>query len=59
MGTMLSAALWLERDVARADLADSLRGAISGCIARGDTTADIGGKLGTKEVARAVVAQLG
>ncbi len=59
MGTMLSAALWLERDASRPDLAKALRGAISRCISQSQTTADIGGNLGTREVAKAVVAQLG
>ncbi|MEM1092575.1 MAG: 3-isopropylmalate dehydrogenase [Pseudomonadota bacterium] len=59
MGTMLSAALWLERDVQRADLADELRAAVSRCIAAKQTTADVGGALSTSEVASAVRQQLG
>ncbi len=58
MGTILSAALWLERDIQRPDLAEQIRQAVSACITRGETTADIGGPLGTTEVAKAVVAEL-
>ena len=59
MGTMLSAALWLERDLERPDLAEALREAVSACIAAGQTTVDIGGSLSTSEVAAAVREQLG
>jgi 3-isopropylmalate dehydrogenase len=53
MGAMLSAALMLET-VGRTDEARKIEAAVEASVHAGETTADIGGKLGTREVGDAV-----
>ncbi|MEM9531277.1 MAG: 3-isopropylmalate dehydrogenase [Pseudomonadota bacterium] len=58
MGTILSTALLLELELDRVDLAERIRGAVSGALAAAETTPDLGGSLTTREVTKAVVRRL-
>ena len=44
--------------VGRADLAERVESAVAACVAAGETTRDLGGKLSTAEAGDAVVARL-
>jgi 3-isopropylmalate dehydrogenase len=54
MGAVLSAALLLET-VGWKDEADRIERAVEACVHAGETTTDIGGRLGTREVGDAIV----
>ena len=55
MGAILTAAMMLEH-LGHSDAAESIENAVVGCIAADQTTSDIGGRLGTREVGEAVAA---
>jgi 3-isopropylmalate dehydrogenase len=57
MGAMLSSALLLET-LGRRDEARAIEGAVEAAVAAGETTADIGGALGTREVGDAVAQRI-
>src|SRR4029077_15895985 len=57
MGSILTAAMMLEH-LGFAEPARAIETAVAKCVAADQTTVDIGGKLGTREVADAVLKQL-
>jgi 3-isopropylmalate dehydrogenase len=57
MGAILSAALMLET-VGRVDEARRIEAAVEAAVHAGETTADIGGTLGTREVGSAVATRV-
>jgi 3-isopropylmalate dehydrogenase len=58
IGAILSAALLLET-LGRRDDAQRIEGAVQAAVAAGETTRDIGGTLGTREAAEAILRRLG
>jgi isocitrate/isopropylmalate dehydrogenase len=58
LGSIRSAAM-LFAHVGRADLAGRVERAVAACLAAGETTRDLGGRLSTAEAGDAVVARLG
>ena len=57
MGSILTAAMMLEY-LGLNDAAGAVENAVIACVNAGQTTLDVGGKLGTREVADAVLAKL-
>ena len=57
MGSILTAAMMLEY-LGLNDAAGAVENAVIACVNAGQTTPDVGGKLGTREVADAVLAKL-
>ena len=57
MKTILSAALMLE-NIGRADDGKRIEDAVEAAVHAGQTTADVGGTLGTREAGDAIVARL-
>jgi 3-isopropylmalate dehydrogenase len=57
MGSMLTAALMLDY-LGLTEAARAIEQAVGACVAANETTADIGGAFGTREVANAVMARL-
>lgn len=57
MGSILTAAMMLEH-LGLSEAARAVENAVSSCVNEGQTTQDAGGKLGTREVADAVLARL-
>ncbi len=57
MGSILTAAMMLDH-LGFAGPARTIEEAVRACVAADQTTADIGGKLGTREVADAIIARL-
>jgi 3-isopropylmalate dehydrogenase len=57
MGAILSAALMLET-LGRGDEARAIEAAVEAAVAAGETTTDVGGSLGTREVGDAIVRRL-
>tara|TARA_R110002051_G_scaffold1627_7_gene9097 strand:- start:2349 stop:3449 length:1101 start_codon:yes stop_codon:yes gene_type:complete len=55
VGTVLSAALLLRHSLKLEDEADSIEAAVAAVLAAGATTADLGGELGTRAAARAII----
>ncbi|MBU1275373.1 MAG: NAD-dependent isocitrate dehydrogenase [Proteobacteria bacterium] len=55
---ILCAAMML-RHLGYAEMAASVEAAVTGCLASGQTTADLGGSLGTMGMAQAVIARMG
>jgi 3-isopropylmalate dehydrogenase len=55
VGTILSAALLLRHSLKLEDEADSIEAAVAAVLAAGATTADLGGGLGTRAAANAVI----
>ncbi|WP_298746562.1 3-isopropylmalate dehydrogenase [uncultured Brevundimonas sp.] len=55
VGAVLSAALMLRHGLKLEDEADSIEAAVAAVLAAGATTADLGGKLGTRAAARAII----
>jgi len=58
MGSILTAAMMLDH-LGLTEPARAIETAVAACVAADQTTVDIGGKLGTKEVADAILEQLG
>jgi 3-isopropylmalate dehydrogenase len=57
MGSILTAALMLEH-LGLNDASRAVENAVIGCVEAGETTQDVGGRLGTREVGDAVLARL-
>jgi len=57
LGAILTAAMMLEH-LGHADAADEIERAVAGAIDAGETTQDLGGKLGTKAAGEAVLGRL-
>jgi len=57
MGSILTAAMMLSH-LGFAEPAHAIENAVSGCVAADQTTADIGGKLGTREVTDSILSRL-
>jgi 3-isopropylmalate dehydrogenase len=57
MGSILTVAMMLEH-LGLADAARAVENAVVGCVHEGQTTVDVGGKLGTREVGDAVLRRL-
>tara|TARA_R110002167_G_scaffold18451_23_gene69099 strand:+ start:7143 stop:8243 length:1101 start_codon:yes stop_codon:yes gene_type:complete len=55
VGTVLSAALMLRHSLKLEDEADSIEAAVAAVLAAGATTADLGGELGTRAAAQAII----
>lgn len=55
VGMVLSAALLLRHSLKLEDEADSIEAAVAAVLAAGATTADLGGELGTRAAARAII----
>jgi 3-isopropylmalate dehydrogenase len=57
MGAVLTAAMMLDH-LGHAEAAERIENAVTECVRADQTTADIGGKLGTREVGGAVAARI-
>jgi len=57
MGSILTASMMLEH-LGLPDAARKVENAVIACVNEGQTTRDVGGNLGTREVADAVLAKL-
>ena len=55
VGAVLSAALMLRHSLKLEDEADSIEAAVAAVLAAGATTADLGGELGTRAAAQAII----
>ena len=57
MGSVLTAAMMLDH-LGLKEPAHAIESAVSACVAADLTTADVGGKLGTKEVSEEIIRRL-